>query len=70
LSYKSGCKRAPVENFQHKLIASLVTDAGMFVVEMSAGLTVSSASRRANAVDFLGNSANYALSLCVMEMRL
>jgi len=51
----------PPKTFQRLLIATLVINAVMFVVEMSTGLTASAASRQAKAFDFLGDSANYSL---------
>jgi Co/Zn/Cd efflux system component len=42
----------------------------MFVVEISAGLAAGSASLQADALDFLGDSANYAISLFVVGMAL
>jgi Co/Zn/Cd efflux system component len=60
----------PPKTFQRLLIATLVINAVMFVVEISAGLTASAASRQANAFDFLGDSANYSLFLCVLGMSL
>ena len=42
----------------------------MFVVEIAAGLTAGSASLQADALDFLGDTANYAISLAVVGMAL
>lgn len=42
----------------------------MFVVEIGAGLAAGSASLQADALDFLGDSANYAISLLVVGMAL
>jgi Co/Zn/Cd efflux system component len=42
----------------------------MFVVEVGAGLAAGSASLQADALDFLGDTANYALSLFVASMAL
>lgn len=42
----------------------------MFVVEVGAGLAAGSASLQADALDFLGDAANYAISLLVASMAL
>ena len=42
----------------------------MFLVEIGAGLAAGSASLQADALDFLGDSANYAISLIVVRMAL
>jgi Co/Zn/Cd efflux system component len=45
-------------------------NAAMFVVEIAAGLAAGSASLQADALDFLGDAANYAISLFVVGMAL
>jgi Co/Zn/Cd efflux system component len=42
----------------------------MFAVEVAAGLMAGSASLQADALDFLGDAANYAISLLVVGMAL
>ncbi|WP_425909233.1 cation transporter [Nitrobacter sp. TKz-YC02] len=42
----------------------------MFVVEVAAGLAAGSASLQADALDFLGDAANYGVSLFVVGMAL
>lgn len=42
----------------------------MFVVELGAGLSSGSASLLADAIDFLGDAANYGVSLLVLAMAL
>jgi Co/Zn/Cd efflux system component len=42
----------------------------MFAVEIGAGLAAGSASLQADALDFLGDAANYAISLLVVGMAL
>jgi Co/Zn/Cd efflux system component len=42
----------------------------MFAVEIGAGLTAGSASLQADALDFLGDTGNYAISLLVVGMAL
>lgn len=49
---------------------ALVINAAMFGVEIIAGVTAESASLKADALDFLGDAANYAISLGVAGMAL
>ena len=48
----------------------LAINAAMFAVEIGAGVAAGSASLRADALDFLGDAANYAISLFVVGMAL
>jgi Co/Zn/Cd efflux system component len=48
----------------------LAINAVMFLVEIGAGVAAGSASLQADALDFLGDSANYAISLLVVGMAL
>src|SRR5712664_654180 len=50
--------------------AVLAINRAMFLVEIGAGLAAGSASLQADALDFLGDSANYAVSLFVVGMSL
>lgn len=52
------------------LWAVLVINGVMFAVEVIAGLAAGSASLQADALDFLGDTANYAISLLVVGMAL
>ncbi|MBT3786962.1 MAG: cation transporter [Alphaproteobacteria bacterium] len=52
------------------LWAVLIINAAMFVVEISAGVFSGSVSLLADAVDFLGDSASYAISLFVLDRSL
>jgi Co/Zn/Cd efflux system component len=45
-------------------------NAAMFAVEIGAGVAAGSASLQADALDFLGDAANYAISLFVVGMAL
>lgn len=45
-------------------------NAAMFLVEITAGLAAGSASLQADALDFLGDAGNYAISLFVVGMAL
>jgi Co/Zn/Cd efflux system component len=48
----------------------LAINAFMFLVEIGAGLAAGSASLQADALDFLGDASNYAISLFVVGMAL
>jgi Co/Zn/Cd efflux system component len=48
----------------------LAINAVLFIVEIGAGLAAGSASLQADALDFLGDTANYAISLFVVGMAL
>ena len=48
------------------LWAALIVNAAMFVVEMGAGTAADSRALQADALDFLGDAANYAVSLAVV----
>jgi len=52
--------------YRRVLWIALVLNAAMFVVEIAAGLASGSASLKADAVDFLGDAANYGVSLFVL----
>ncbi len=56
--------------YRRVLWAVLAINAFMFVVEIGAGLAAGSASLQADALDFLGDAANYAISLFVAGMAL
>ena len=56
--------------YRRVLWAVLVINAAMFLVEIGAGLAAGSTSLQADALDFLGDAANYAISLFVVGMAL
>ena len=56
--------------YRHVLWAVLLVNAAMFAVEIGAGFAAGSASLQADALDFLGDTANYAISLLVVGMAL
>src|SRR6478735_8973493 len=58
------------DGFRRVLWAVLAINAVMFAVEVAAGLAAGSASLRADALDFLGDAGNYAISLFVVGMAL
>jgi len=49
---------------------ALAINAGMFALEIGAGVAAHSAALKADALDFLGDSANYAISLGVAGLAL
>jgi Co/Zn/Cd efflux system component len=56
--------------YRRVLWAVLAINVAMFLIEIGAGLAAGSASLQADALDFLGDAANYALSLFVVGMAL
>ncbi|WP_168558123.1 MULTISPECIES: cation transporter [unclassified Novosphingobium] len=69
-----GCE-APEDKTRDKawrraLWIALTINGAMFVLEIGAGLSAQSASLRADALDFLGDTANYAISLSVAGLAL
>src|SRR4051812_23222180 len=56
--------------YRRVLWAVLVINAAMFAVEIGAGVAAGSASLQADALDFFGDTANYAVSLFVVGMAL
>ena len=57
-------------SYRRVLWAVLCINAAMFAVEVVAGLAAGSASLQADALDFLGDAGNYAISLFVVGMAL
>ncbi len=69
----SGCEtQAPANDKAWRIVlwVALAINAGMFVVELIAGVAAHSASLKADALDFFGDSINYAISLGVVGMAL
>ena len=56
--------------WRRALWIALAVNAGMFALEIAAGVAAGSASLQADALDFLGDAANYAISLGVAGMAL
>jgi Co/Zn/Cd efflux system component len=56
--------------YRRVLWSVLAINGIMFLVEIGAGLAAGSASLQADALDFLGDAANYAISLLVVGMAL
>jgi Co/Zn/Cd efflux system component len=56
--------------YRRVLWAALAINGAMFMVEIGAGLAAGSASLQADALDFFGDAANFAISLFVVGMAL
>jgi Co/Zn/Cd efflux system component len=56
--------------YRRVLWAVLAINAAMFAIEIGAGVAAGSASLQADALDFLGDAGNYAISLFVVGMAL
>ena len=54
--------------FKRALWAVIAINGGMFVVEMSAGALAGSQALQADALDFLGDTATYGLSLSLIHI--
>lgn len=63
-------KPAVNPNWRTALWIALIVNAGMFVVELAAGEIADSRSLQADALDFFGDAANYAISLGVAGLAL
>ncbi|MEK1908072.1 MAG: cation transporter [Pseudomonas sp.] len=71
------CNHGPTEQdlnrsrrYRKILWIALLVNAAMFAVEIGAGLRAGSVSLLADSLDFLGDAANYAISLAVLGMGL
>ena len=67
------CASAPPLNsprWRRALWIALVINAGFFLTEIIAGAAAGSAALQADALDFFGDAANYAISLSVAAMAL
>src|SRR6266403_1130449 len=65
-----GGSKKQADAYRRVLWAVLAINAAMFAVEVIAGLAAGSAALQADALDFLGDAANYAISLFVVGMAL
>lgn len=63
-------KRIEDARWRRAVWIALAINVTMFAVEIVAGVTAGSAALKADALDFLGDSANYAISLGVIGMAL
>lgn len=59
---------APDPKYRRILWIALALNGAMFLVEVIAGLSAASTSLQADALDFLGDTGNYAISLFVLGM--
>lgn len=67
----SGCSTPAVSpGFRKALWVALAINLAMFVVEIVGGLRSGSVSLLADAIDFAGDAANYAITLVVLSMGL
>jgi Co/Zn/Cd efflux system component len=70
----SCCSHQPTSavpaGYRRVLWIALAVNATMFLVEAAAGLAVGSVSLQADALDFFGDAANYAISLSVLSLAL
>ncbi|WP_171164996.1 cation transporter [Usitatibacter palustris] len=71
-NHDHACCEVPAADSHYRgvLWAALVINALMFVVEVIAGVRAESVSLLADAVDFLGDAANYGVSLFVLPLAL
>lgn len=68
---QSGHGPSPADvGFRRVLWIALVVNAGMFLVEGASGLLGDSVSLQADALDFLGDAANYGIGLAVLGLTL
>lgn len=70
--HSCGSAKPPADDpgYRRVLWIALVVNAGMFVVELLAGKAADSVSLQADSMDFLGDAANYAISLLVLGQTL
>ncbi len=66
----AGTKRIDDADWRRAVWIALIVNAAMFGVEIFAGVTAHSAALKADALDFLGDCANYAISLGVTGLAL
>ena len=66
----SGVTRPDTPAWRLALWIALAVNAGMFLAEIAAGVAAGSSALQADALDFLGDAANYAISLGVAGMAL
>jgi Co/Zn/Cd efflux system component len=69
---KAGIDESALRQVRYRRVlwAVLAINAAMFAVEIAAGMLSGSASLQADALDFLGDAANYGISLVVVGMAL
>jgi Co/Zn/Cd efflux system component len=62
--------QGPPAGYARVLWIALLVNAAMFGIEIAAGLRSGSVSLLADAIDFFGDAANYAVSLAVLSLSL
>jgi Co/Zn/Cd efflux system component len=68
-SHDHGSPDAALDPKYRKILwFALVVNAAMFAIELGAGFSSGSVSLLADAIDFLGDAANYGVSLAVLTM--
>ncbi len=67
---EAGTLNANNPRYRRILWGALIVNAAMFAIEIAAGVQSGSVSLLADAIDFLGDAANYAVSLLVLGMTL
>jgi hypothetical protein len=70
LSMSAGCCNHTLSAARPLLWIALGINASMFAVEVLAGLVAGSVSLHADALDFLGDGFNYAISIAVLTLAL
>lgn len=63
-------KKAKDIRYRRVLWISLIINGAMFLIEIVSGIAAGSVSLQADALDFLGDAANYGISLFVIGMAL
>src|SRR5690349_22603334 len=66
----SGAQPLNSPGWRRALWIALIVNAGFFFIEIAAGAAAGSTSLQADALDFLGDAANYGISLGVAGMAL
>ncbi len=66
----SSVAQAADPRYRRILVVALALNLTMFAVELAAGMASGSVSLLADAIDFFGDAANYAVSLAVLSMAL
>ncbi len=67
--HDAACSRRPTDPaYRRVLWAALLINAAMFGIELAGGLLAGSVSLLADAIDFLGDAANYGVSLLVLGL--
>ncbi|MGE0332470.1 MAG: cation transporter [Ramlibacter sp.] len=69
-SHGGSASAAADPRYRRILWAALIVNAAMFAIEIAAGVQSGSVSLLADAIDFLGDAANYGVSLMVLGMTL